>query len=644
MGKSVKCWGNPLVKVDLTTGKIVEEIPDEKIRKKFLIARGISDWLLFNSVEPGKTDPLSPDNVLFFGSGMFQGTPLPGASRNSVVSLNVLTKGYGESSSAGSFAIEVKKAGYDGIIVSGKSPRPVYLWIDDNRIKLKDATNLIGKTTFETSGAIKKEVKNEYIKTLTVGPAGEKLVWFANINCDNRYSGRCGMGAIMGSKNLKAIAVRGTGSVELVDADRFREISEKIMKLLKKDPVCSWVKSVSMAGTEEAFHETGAQGVKNFQGVYFDRISSIGSYDAVKKYYKKVIHCPSNCPIDCDRLVQIDEGDVYGGTWVSSMEATPAYNFSHFFIDDINTVIKGFELCNAYGLDIHSWSNVMQWAIECYERGILTREDTDGLELRWEDGPLLLESIRRIAYRQGKFANLLAEGVAMASKKIGRGSKKYAMQMKGMELDDELRVCKGFALGVMTELRGPGHTLGAWFGEFDKTMTPEKAKELYGTENAAKPKVYEDKADLVVLTERYGAIQDCLGICFFATQRLGPQMINEYNMKTYAKLIKAATGWEVSEEELFQIAERILAVEKSINVLAGISRKDDYPPDRFFEPLRDEKFKGVKLDRKEVDKLLRRHDKLHGWDAGTGVPTRKNLKDLDLKEVADKLKAAGKLK
>lgn len=642
MAGNIKCWGNPIIRVDLTAGSIVPETPEEKTRREFLIGRGLNNWLLFSEVEPGKTDPLSPDNVILFGSGLFIGTSFPGAVRTSFVSLNPFTKGYGESSSSGGFATELKKAGYDGVIVSGKSLRPVYLWIDDGHIELKDAANLIGKTTFEASAMIKQELGDENIETLTIGPAGEKVVSFANINCGNRYAGKCGMGAIMGSKNLKAVAVRGTSSVKLFDPNKFKKISNKIRSVIKGNPDFSSIAKTGFIGALDLQNEMGMIGTQNFKGAYFDRISSIG-YDAIEKYYKRVIHCRGGCPVDCDRLIQIDEGDVFGGTWVSSVQSTPSYNFAHFLIDDINTVIKGFYLCNAYGLDIHAWSNVIQWAIECYERGILTREDTDKLDLRWNDGPLLLESIRRIAYREGKFGDLLADGVAIASRRVGRGSEKYAMQMKGMEIDDELRVGKGTTLGIITESRGPGHTLGAWFGEQDKSMTVEQSKKLYGTENAAKPQTYEDKADLVVHTERYGAVQDSLGICWFSTHRLAPQIIEEYNMRTYAELVEAATGWRVSEEELFQIAERILTIEKSINVLAGLTRRDDFPPDRFFEPIKEGQFKGMKLDSREIDKLLRRHDELHGWDPETGIPTLRTLEDLGLAEVADKLKALGKL-
>lgn len=637
----VKCWGNPIIRVDLTSSAITKEIVKEKLLKKFLTGRGIGDWLLYTNVEPGKTGPLNPDNAIVFNAGLFTGTSFPGAIRNTAVSLNVLTNGYGESSSGGYFALNLKNAGYDGIIISGKSPGPVYLYIDDDHIEIRDASHLTGKDTFESSKIIKNEINKEGLSTCTIGPAGEKLVRYAVMNCDNRYNGRCGMGTIMGSKGLKAIAVRGTGSVVLSNPQKFNEIANRIRGIIKNNPGRKNITERGMGAETEAYNELGLLFVKNFQEVGFNRVSDIG-YNEVKKYYKNIIHCPTNCPVDCDRLVRIDEGEPYSGTEVSALQATPAYNMAHFLIDDMPTVIKAFELCNRYGIDMHSWSTVMQWAIECFERGIITREDTDKLELRWGDGPLLLESIRRIGNREGSFGDLLAEGVARASKKIGRGSGEYAMQMKGMEIDDELRVDKGMSFGILTDPRGTSHTLGAFFGGFDRSMSPALAKELFGTENAARPGIYDDKADLVVQTERYSAIQDSLGVCWFATHRAAPQMISEYNMGTYAELITAATGWSVSEEELIEIAERILTVEKSINVLAGLQRKDEYPPDRFFDPIPDGPSEGMSLDREALNDLFKKHSKLHGWDPETGVPCRSTLENLDLKEIADKLETSGK--
>lgn len=638
MEKKIYSSGNPIIKVDLTTGRITKEVLEEELRRKFIGGRGINDWLLYSATKPGKTDPLSPENVMVFGTGLIEGCSkkilVPGALRLIVSFLNAFSGGYGESSSAGLFATELKRAGYDHIVVYGRSAKPVYLWIDDDNVELRDARHLIGKNTFETDDAIKEDLRDKDIKTCTIGPAGERRVRYASLNVTNRYCGRCGVGTVMGSKNLKAIAVRGTGSVELADPDRMAGLVSKVDAVLRKNEGVRWLAEHGMAGTPEFYEQTGTQGVKNYQDVGFDKIKEIG-YEAVKKYYKKVLHCV-NCPVDCDRLIEIPEGEPYGKTQVSSMQTTPASNFAKFLIDDIHTVIKGFELCNGLGIDIHSFSTVAQWAIECYERGILTKEDTDKLDLRWGDGPLILEMIRRAAYREGKLGNLLGEGVYFSSQKIGRGSEKYAIQMKKMEIDDELRTCRGWCLGIITDPRGPTHTLGAFGGEM-KGLSKEESQEMFGSERAGDPLNYDAKPEVVVQLERTRIIQDCLGLCYFATHKLHPLIAKDYNMATYAEFVKAAAGWDVSEQELTNIAERILAVEKSINVLAGLGRGDDYPPDRFYEPIPSGRYKGMCLEKEKLGDVVRKHDELHGWDIETGIPTKETLEGLNLQEIADQL-------
>jgi aldehyde:ferredoxin oxidoreductase len=637
----VPCWGNQIIRVDLESSTVTRERAGEEVRKRFLSGRGLGDWLLFNAVEPGRTDPLGPENALVFTSGLLLGTNFPGAVRSSLVSLNPLTGGYGESSAAGRFAENLKRAGCDALVVRGKAPEPVYIWIKNGSVEIRHASRIAGRSTFESAEMIKAEVREPRASTCTIGPAGERLVRYALVNCDNRYHGRCGMGAVMGSKNLKAVAVLGTGAVEVRDRGEFDRIAARVRDCLSSEPGLMEKARYGLGKDTEAYNDMGLLFTKNYQEVGFDAISGIG-YDAVKRYYKRVIPCPTDCPVSCNRLVGIDEGEPYGGTSVESLEATPMYNMAHLCVDDIRTVIKAFALCNGYGIDMHAWSTCMQWAIECYERGILARGDTDGLDLRWGDGPLLLESIRRVAYREGGFCNLLAEGVARASRTLGRGSEEYAMHLKGMEIDDELRVDKGMSFGVLTDPRGPTHTLSAFFGGFDASLTPVRAKRLYGTENAAIPAVYDDKADLVVHTERYAAMQDCLGICWFASHRAAPQLIERYDMGTYAAIIAQAVGWSVSERELVEIAERVLALEKSINVLSGQTRADEYPPGRFFEKIPGGPSGGMALSRESLEVLFRRHSALHRWDPQTGIPLGRTLEELGISEVARRLESAGK--
>ena len=639
----IRCSGNPILKIDLTSNRITKEQVAEDTTSRFIAGRGLGDWLLWKHVDPGKTDPMGPGNVLVFTSGLLLGTSYPGAVRNSVVFLNTLTRGYGESSSAGHFAFRLKQAGYDGLVISGRASRPSYIYISDDHVEIRPASEMTGMTTFDTDRAVKEALRVDDLSTCTIGPAGENLVRYAAVNCDNRYLGRCGIGAVMGSKNLKAIAVHGSGSVEAADESRLGEMESAVREACKQDPVVrQWAETGSLKNGASGYNERGMLPVRNFQEADFEGASRTG-YEYVKPFCKSVIQCPTRCPIVCDRNIEIGDGYPYSGTKVSSMQATPAYNTTKLLIEDIPTTIKIFEMCNAYGVDIHAWTCVLGWAIECFERGILTRDDTDGLELRWGDGPLAIESIGRIAKREGRLGNLLAEGVAVAAKRLGRGAEQYAMHIRGMELDDELRVSKAEALGILVESRGPGHVLATPGGGV--RLSPEMARQQLGTEAAADPLVYEGKPELIVMAERGKAIMDCLGLCLFSynvqdhlDQHLVPDSPGGNRLGAYAELIRAATGRDISEEELVAVADRILTVERSINVLGGIERQDELPPDRFYEPIPAGRSKGMALDRDKTLDMLRRHSALHGWDPETGIPTQNALHALGLSEIADRFK------
>lgn len=642
------CCGNPILKIDLTSCEITKEQVDENTRSRFLAGRGLGDWLLWNHVRPENADPMGPENVLVITSGLLLGTSFPGAVRNSAVFLNTLTGGYGESSSAGYFALRLKRAGYDGLVIRGRAHELSYIYISDDHVEIRNASGMVGMTTFDTDRAVKDELQAEDLSTCTIGPAGENLVRYASVNCDNRYLGRCGIGAVMGAKNLKAVAVRGTASVQVVRESRFREIESGVREICGEDAeIQRRAERGSLAGGAVGYNERGMLPVKNFQEVDFEGASRTG-YEQVKQYCKGIIYCPTRCPIVCDRTVEIDKGDPYGGTKVSSMQATPAYNTTKLLIEDMPTTIKAFEMCNAYGVDIHAWTCVLGWAIECYERGILSKEETDGLDLRWGDGPLALESIRRIANREGQLGDLLAEGVALAASRLGRGSDQYAMHIRGMELDDELRVNKAETLGILAETRGAGHVLATPGGGVN--LSPEVARDQPGAEDAADPNSYGGKPELIAMAERGKAIMDCLGICFFSgpvqdrlEQHLFPDSPGGDRLRSYAEVISAATGRDVSEEMLATIAERMLAIENSINILAGIERKDELPPDRFYEPIPAGRSEGMALDREQTLEMLCRHSALHGWDPDTGVPKRETLVRLGMEDLADRLEAAGKI-
>lgn len=637
--------GSPVLDIDLTSGGIATVEVDEGTRDRFLAGRGLGDWLLWSHVQPGVTDPLGPDNVIVFTSGLLVGTSFPGAVRNCAVFLNVLTGGYGESSSAGHFAYRLKRAGYEALLLRGRAPRPMYLWIDDGRVELRDASTAMGRSTFETAAFIRDEVSSQDLSTCTIGPAGENLVRYASVNCDDRYLGRCGLGAVMGSKNLKAVAVRGTGSADIARGERFAAIESAVREACGRDPqVQARAEHGSLAGGAVGYNQQGMLPVRNFQDVDFEDASRTG-WEHIREHCGEAIYCATHCPIVCDRHVEIDRGKPYGGTRVSSMQATPAYNTTKLLIADMPTTIKAFEMCNGYGVDIHAWTCVLGWAIECFERGILSRQDTDGLDLRWGDGPLALESIRRIALREGSFGDLLAEGVALAADKLGQGSGQYAMHMAGMELDDELRVDKAETLGILVETRGAGHVLATPGGVVKRT--PENTRKLLGSEAAADPHTYEGKAELIVMAEGRRAIMDCLGLCFFSglvqdhlEEQLFPGGQGDNRLRAYGEVVGAVTGRDTSEEDLLAVSERMLALEKCMNALAGIRREDEIPPGRFFEPIPSGRSQGMALDRDETHRMLEQHSAGHGWDPRTGVPTRERLTALGLEEVADKLEGA----
>jgi aldehyde:ferredoxin oxidoreductase len=633
-------WTGKILRVDLTSGKMDTE-STRKYAPKFLGANGINAWITYSETQR-ETNPLGPENKIVFGAGPLVGTPVPAACRLTITSINPFTGGHGDSNSGGHFASELKFAGYDHIIIEGSSSEPVYLWIDDGKAELRKARTLWGATTHVADDMIKEDVGDPDIQTACIGPAGERLVMFGNVMCTHgtRASGRCGMGAIMGSKRLKAVAVRGASPVDVAKPEMLMELVDRLHQVLNEDPNMRTFGEKGIAAVNMSTNELGNISIKNWQGCYFDRMAKL-SADAYAKYYKRHIACAS-CPVHCDKYVRIGEGEPYAGRWHYAIQSTPAYDFAKLCIDDINATIQGHWLANAYGIDIHGWVNSVQWAIECYERRILTREDTDGLQLRWDDSVLALELLRRTAYREGKLGDLLAQGVAMASRKTGRGSEKYAMIIKNQELSDEVRVNKGWGFGVIVSTRAPMHLQGATGCEIFG-LSSQDAERIYGTAQAIDPENYDDKPKIVVNLEHERVLQDSLGICAFVGSWGSPPLALRYSINEYALLMAAATGWELTAEDMVRIAERIFNVYKALNVRAGLGRESDYPPERMFEPIAVGPHEGKRLNREKFDQTLDKYYALHKWDPKTGVPTDRTLEDLDLGEVAQDLKRIGKL-
>jgi aldehyde:ferredoxin oxidoreductase len=625
-------WTGRILRVDLTRGKITTE-NTLKYARKFLGANGINARIIYGETQAG-LDPLGPENKLVFGAGPLVGTLVPCACRLTITSVNPFSGGHGDSNSGGHFASELKFAGYDHVIIEGRSSKPVYLWIDAGKAELRKADGFLGATTHATDDMIKEDVGDQDVETACIGPAGERLVMFANVMCTHgtRASGRCGIGAIMGSKQLKAIAVRGGCPVEVARPQQLMELVDRLYKALDEDTVIRAFGEKGPASGNVAANDSGQIETRNWQGCYFNGMTKL-SGDMYARYYKRHIACAA-CPVHCDKYATIGEGEPYAGRWQYAIEGTPGWDFANLCVGDVNATIQGHWLANAYGIDIHGSVNSIQWAIECYERGILTREDTDGLELRWSDPVLVLELLRRVANREGKLGNLLAEGVARASKMIGRGSRNYAMIIKGQELSDEIRVNKGRSLGIVVSTRGPMHLQGATECEVSG-ISPQDAERIYGTAQAIDPEVYEEKARIVVDHERERVLQDSLGLCAFAGPWVSPPL--RYGISEYAELTEAVTGWEFRREDLIQIAERVINVYKALNVRVGIERESDYPPERMFEPIPEGPHRGKCLNKDKFHRVLDEYYALHKWDVKTGRPTKRTLQHLDLGDIANDL-------
>lgn len=641
--KDIYAYTGKILRVDLSTGAIFTE-PTMNYIPKWLGGRGVGQWILYNELKPWVT-PYEPANIIVIGAGPLVGTLAPAATRHSIASKNAFSYGVGTANSGGHFGPELKFAGYDHIVLQGRARKPVYLWIDDDHIELRDAQDVWGKTTWETDDLIKQDVGDDDIQIICIGPAGENLVRGACIISNrSRAAGKCGLGAIMGSKNIKAVAVRGTGSVEVANPDKFMEAVDSAREKLKKSPILQRFAKYGTHGIWPLKNEACSTPFKNFQDAHVpSELEGKMNPDMFVTNYKKRDMACMTCPLHCSNFYYIDHGPYCGLATEGFQLEISAELAGKLAIEYPPAIIKGNALCNQLGLDVDNATNPVAWAFECYQRGILTKKDTDGLKLEWGDYGTVFELIRKMAYREG-FGNILAEGSKCASEIIGRDSGYYAITMKRQDLYEEIRSPIGWGFGACVATRGGGHTTGAPSIEVTVVGIPEVAelaKSVYGVKTVD-PDAYEDKPKLVLYFERLQELVNCLGLCMYVSSWLDPAQMA---FKEVTEMYSAATGWETTADELIKTADRIFNLEKAFNVLhANLGRKDDYPPERLLkEPINSGRYKGFALSRQKYDKMLDEYYQLHGWDPHTGSQTRKCLDNLDLSTVAKDLKKAGKL-
>lgn len=637
----IYAYAGKILRVNLSNGKISEE-PTSHYAKEWLGASGIAIKILYDELRSWVT-PYEPANKLIFSAGALMGTIAPGACKSNISTLGPMTGGWATGSSDSYVGGQLKYAGYDSIIIEGRAHTPIYLWVFNDRVEIRDAIGLWGKTTWETLDGIRREFGEETLHTVSIGPAGENLVRGACVIQDKgRAFGRCGTGAVMGSKNLKAIVVKGTGPIRVARPKAFTEMVSKIRKMF--DGLKS-VEAMQKYGTLRGLQSKQkicGMNFKNFQECILpeEMMQAVDPCKMIDKYEIARQSFPG-CAIGCSRHLYVTEGPYAGlETECSQLEALLTLQ-TRLAIQEPTFMLKANAYCNQLGLDLDAAGGPIGWAMECYQRGILSEKDTDGLKLNWGDAGVVLELIRKISYREG-FGNILAEGCARASDLMGRDSSYYALHIKGQDLYEPCRGALGWCLGTTTSTRGGGHTTGA---VPDMRVVPEvkeKVNAIFGVENPF-PLEYEDKAKMVTYMEALHRVNNCLGICHMNTIHGD---FDQMDLPQIAELYSAATGWDTSVEDLKRMAMRQINLEKAFNLRhTDLDRKDDMPTLRdLFEPIPKGSLAGWKIDAEKYKQMLDEYYDLHGWDRETSFPKRETLAELGLGYVADDLKKIGKLR
>lgn len=622
-------YAGTILRVDLEKKEVLRESLDPELAKKFIGGRGINSWILYQEVLPSES-PFHPNNPLIFGTGPLTGTMLPAASRFTVTARSPLTYGHGDANAGGFFGPELKHAGYDHIIIKGKAPSPVYLWIENEHVEIRDAQHLWGKDTWETQEIIRKELGDERIQIACIGPAGENLVRVACIIHGLKRAAAKGMGPIMGSKNLKAIAVRGTKGLKVAKPDEFFELATKILKQYQRKDLTLYGTAVSL------FYEakTGScWATKNLQTTKFPGIQKITPDKFNEQFLNRPKACFS-CSISCGRTYKVKVGE-FKGIKGEGPELAAFWSWgTQPQIDNLAAILKSDALSNQLGLDCIETGDVIAFAMECYQRGLLSREETGGLELLWGNYQVVHTLIEQIARRLG-IGELLGEGMRLAARKIGKGAEYFSRHIKGQSFPAEMRGKHGSVLGYLTSTRGADHLRGI---AVDDLMRIKYIQEQFG-EEALKGEGIKGKGKATKWVQDMTTIPDLFGICkiFYVLSAA----YTDFTPEDFANIYTAATGIEISGREILIASERIYNVEQAFNVrVGGFSRKDDVLPDRLFEEEVDEgPAKGKVLKRVNVEKLLDEYYEARGWDKSTTAPTRETLEKLGLKSVAEDLES-----
>jgi len=599
-------------------------VPPE-IRSRFLGGRGINIYLLYRHAAH-QTGALDPNNPLIIGAGLLSGTAAPTAARCSISGKSPETGLLGDSNIGGYFAAQLRKSGYDHLVIQGKASAPSYLYLEGGRVEVKDAAGLWGKDTLEALHRL-QELHGKSCQSLVIGPAGENLVRFATVRHGKKNTaGRTGMGCLMGSKNLKAIVVKGGRPPTVKHPEDMARYAGELRRLLEESRTS---KALHRYGTPFLYDLHNLRGILRTRNAQFSQFKEGRGLRSsqLRNYYTHSRGCFS-CPIKCQhsyKMTDPDKGEITGhGLEYGVIGALgPICG-----LQDLGALLRINDLLNRCGLDASSTGNLIAWVLELFQRGILTAQDTGGLPLNWGDEEAITALIEQIVARRG-LGDILAGGAKAAAARFGPESRKYLIWSKYLPQSDsvDLRAYRGFALGVATATRGADHLRSRPTMEA-MNLTSEELTSVYGRRVPTDPTAYEEKAHMVWWSEINFALGDALGICRFSQKF---NNINHLGLAEFSRLIYYALGLSISTEELLKIGERIITLERLFLQREGIDRRHDSLPDRYFdEPLSSGPFKGQRLDREAFNGMLDDYYRIHGWDLVTGNPTVKAIRDLGL--------------
>jgi len=636
-------YAGSILFIDLSTGKITKE-PTSSLSRQFIGGRGINTRLLYENVPP-EVDALDAESYLLFGAGPLGGTTCPGSSRLEVTGKSPLTGLLGTSGIGGHAPAELKFAGYDNIAVTGKADKPVYIWINNEQVEIRDASSIWGKDNYAVPALLREELGDPEVRVLCIGPAGENLVRYAVVQGGiGDGAGRTGMGAVMGSKRLKAIAIRGTRGIKLANPGDYLAKSQELYRQVMEQPDAIEFKKYGMARiNDESLLKMGHFRAQNFQRSAWEGNGDVSSYAFQKKHLVRRLGC-FGCPIACK--------DAYN---IPGIGAGAIYCFFHFHLTwitllaDMNGWYEASLLCHKAGIDLISLGSVLAWAMELYQRGIIAAADTDGIPMEWGSKEAILRMADKIVRREG-FGDVLADGIKAAAKKVGRGSEEFAMHVKGLPmLNYPFNSSPAWALAGAVGARGDAQKSCCPFdemsvrteilaGEQDPDVPSETAKQ------ASAASRYEGRAANLIEREENHGLADCLGVCRMHTTNFLVGVPKESGAKRYSELYSLGTGLSISHEEVIEAIDRWLDLGRAYDCREGLTREQDRIPKRLLDTVVTEgPEKGHMVEEKKLEQMKSEYYALKGWDVATGTPMRETLEKRGLSDVADDLERRGKL-